>query len=449
MKRQYKASYFDKNVFDSISDLRKGNGLKFKILGLLESLSTFDTLTNIDFDNPTSIPSLLAVANNIITRGNPTICSIDISAKLKPLSNGFSATDFYSALHLVDTRPNVGELYNEDLESNFERAFLNNYIPDSKKYLIQFFQHQREKRTLTNNGGDAGRVDFSFEAPYFTEVKKTTVYHKEKELKERSVVIIEVDGKKYHNNLIDDIRDYETAKFGHKTKRITEDNTKKDTRNLIESLSQTDYFKTIESLLQKDFEEIKKLQTYVLAPVAIARLQKVINQFLIVKCEELTTANKTKINVAILERDVPCGHIAVEDLNLLYANLIGLENKQTSIPKIEATIFADANFFSQELQPNGCRLNSENIVATEYDLVIDISTLWRTGIFQADNDYQALPNSVIIRSSHFTEHDCRNEIYCSNKVDYRDLTTEIGNEQHKEITEALPYIEYFLKNIFH
>ena len=74
MRRQYKASYLDKNVFDSITNLRKGNEFKFKILGLLESVSTFDTLTNIDFDNPTSIPSLLAVANNIITRGNPTIC---------------------------------------------------------------------------------------------------------------------------------------------------------------------------------------------------------------------------------------------------------------------------------------------------------------------------------------------------------------------------------------
>src|SRR5690554_1172859 len=126
MRRQYKASYLDKNVFDSISDLRKVNEFKFKILGLLESVSTFDTLTNIDFDNPTSIPSLLAVANNIITRGNPTICSKDISAKLKSISTGLSATDFYSALHLVDTRPNVGDLYNEDLESNFERAFLNN-----------------------------------------------------------------------------------------------------------------------------------------------------------------------------------------------------------------------------------------------------------------------------------------------------------------------------------
>jgi ATP-dependent DNA helicase RecQ len=432
MKRQYKASYLDKNVFDCITDLRKGNEFKYKIVGLLESLSTFDTLSNINLDNPTSIPSLLAVVNNLITRGNPTICSKEISAKLKHLSTGLSATDFYSALHLVDTRHNATELFNEDLGSNFERAFLNNYIPENKKYLTQFFQHQREKRTLTNYGGDAGRVDFSFEAPYFKEVKKTTVYQKEKELKERSVVIIEVDGKKYHNNLIDDIRDYETAKFGHTTKRITEDNTRKDTANLIQTLSQTEYFKIIESLLQKDFEEIRKLQTYVLAPVAIARLQKVINQFLIVKNEELRANSKTKIRIAILERDIPCGHLAVVDLNLLYTNLVGLENKQTSIPKIEATVFTDAN-----------------IVADEYDLIIDISILWRTGIFQADSDLQSLTNSIIIRSSHFTEYDYRNEIYCSNKIEYRDLTTEIGNEQHKEILEAIPNIEYFLKNIFH
>lgn len=449
MKRQYKASYLDKNVFDSITDLRKGNEIKYKVLGLLESVSTFDTISNIDFDNsPTSIPSLLAVANNIITRGNPTICSKDISAKLKTLSTGLSATDFYSALHLVDTRNDISELYNDDLESNFERAFLNNYIPQNKKHLTQFFQHQREKRTLTNNGADGGRVDFSFEAPYFMEVKKKTVYQKEKELKERSVVIIEVDGKRYHNTLIDDIRDYETAKFGHTTKRITEDNTRKDTANLIGTLSQTDYFKIIESLLQKDFEEIKKLQTYVLAPVAIARLQKVINQFLIVKYGELRANNKSKIRVAILERDIACGYIAVEDLNLLYSNLIGLENKQSSIPKIEAKIFADANFFIQELQPDGFNLHSENIIADDYDLVIDIATLWRTGIFQADNEFRGFPNSVIIRSSHYTEHDCRNEVYCSKKIDYRDLTIEIGNEQHKEIAEALPHIEYFLRNIF-
>lgn len=448
MKRQYKASYLNKKVFDSISDLRKRNDYKFKILGLLESLSTFDTITNINLDNPASIPPLLAVANNIITRGTPTICSDYISERLKPLSTGYSDKDFFTALHLVDTRVNIGELCDDVLDSNFERAFLNNFIPDNKKYLTQFFQHQREKRTLTNSAGDEGRVDFSFETPYYKEIIKSTIYHKPKELKERTAWIIEIDGAKYHNKLIDDIRDYETARFGHKTTRITEGNTYKDVKNLVDSLLETDYFKIIDNLFQKDFEEIKKLQTYVLSPVAIARLQKVINQFLIVKWEELTATNQTNVRIAIIERDIPCGYIAVEDLNLLYENLIGLENKQTKIPKIEATIFADTNFFNQELQPDGCNLNSENIVAADYDLLIDISTLWRTGIFQADNDFLGLPNSVIIRSSHFTEHDCRNEIYCSKKVDYRDLTTEIGNEQHKEIEEALPYIEYFLKNIF-
>lgn len=145
MKLQYKASYLDKNVFDSITNLRKGNEFKYKVLGLLESLSTFDTSTEMDFENPNSIHSLLAVANNIITRGNPSICGKDISSKLKSFSTRLSATDFHSALHLVDTRYNLTELYNKDLESNFERAFLNYYIPDNKKYLTQFFQHQRQK----------------------------------------------------------------------------------------------------------------------------------------------------------------------------------------------------------------------------------------------------------------------------------------------------------------
>jgi len=59
MRRQYKASYLDNNVFDSITNFRKANEFKYKVPGLPESLSTFD--------NPTSVHSLLAVANNIIT----------------------------------------------------------------------------------------------------------------------------------------------------------------------------------------------------------------------------------------------------------------------------------------------------------------------------------------------------------------------------------------------
>ncbi|NJK94505.1 MAG: hypothetical protein HC905_05880 [Bacteroidales bacterium] len=226
---QFKASYLTKKVFDSILELKNNKELKFKTIGLLEFVSTFDVITDLDLKNPKHIPPLLAVTNNIITRGNPTICSYNTSSKLNLISNDFKSEDFFSALHIVDARPDIPKLYKEDLGSNFERAFLNG-IPANKKYLIQFFQHQREKKTLTNDGGDNGRVDFSFEAPYYKNVIKNTIYHKEKDLKERSAVIIEVDGKRYHKSQIDDIRDYETARFGHNTKRITEDNYRSDTK---------------------------------------------------------------------------------------------------------------------------------------------------------------------------------------------------------------------------
>ena len=49
MKLQYKASYLDKAVFDCITDLRKRGEFKYKVIGLLESLSTFDVVTNINF----------------------------------------------------------------------------------------------------------------------------------------------------------------------------------------------------------------------------------------------------------------------------------------------------------------------------------------------------------------------------------------------------------------
>jgi ATP-dependent DNA helicase RecQ len=449
MNQQYKAGYLDKHIFDSLTELKKKEDSKFKIIGLLESVSTFDTQTKVNLKSPNYIQPLLAAANNIIIRGNPTICSRFISAKLSSLISGLSQIEIFQGLHLVDVRPNISNLYDEDFGSRFEKAFLNNFIPADKKYLTQFFQHQRAKGTLTNNGGDKGRVDFSFEIPYFKQVKKTTIYRKEKELKERGVLIIEVDGKRYHNALIDDIRDYETATFGHSTQRITEDNTWTDIKHLVGSLAQSEYFQVVETIRQKDFQEVRRIQTSVLTPIAIARIQRVINQYLISNYEEIKALGKAKLKIAIIERDVPCGHLAISDLNTLNSNLVGLENKQTFIPQLEATIFANKDFFNPDLQPSECHVGSQDLNPSDYDLIIDASMLWRTGIFKTDTQYASLANAIIIRSAHFTEFDCMDNILCSDSIQYRDLTRETGNEQHDEILEALPFIEYFLQNIFY
>jgi len=448
MIRQYRASSLSKQVFESVSKLRKQKDYKFKIIGLLESLSTFDTLSEIPIEAPDEIPPLLAVANNLITRGNPTIASEKVNASLSSFLTGFSELDFYYALHLVDTRPSILKLYDEDLGSRFEEVFLNDIIPEDKRFLVQFFQHQRPKKTLVNNSHDNGKVDFSFESPYYKEVTRTTIYQRPKQLKQRSVSVIEVDGKRYHDTRIDDIRDYETATFGHTTNRITEDNAYEDTEGLIRNLLNTEYFKVIETLYSKGFPELKRLQEAVLIPVSVSRIQKVINQYLIANYNEFRATNKTKIKIAIVERDVPCGNLAVDDLNELYANLLGLEGKQSFIPEVETVIFSDGSFSNENPLNEIRRIATDKIVTQDYDLVIDVATLWRTGIFKADKDFGGSKNSIVIRSSHYTQDDCIDNIYCADSIQYRPLTIETGNDQHIEIPEVLPFAEYFLWNVF-
>jgi ATP-dependent DNA helicase RecQ len=448
MNLQYKASYLIKSVFDDIRDLTKNEHFKFKLLGLLESTSTFDVITNINLTPSGEMNSLLAVANNIITRGTPTLASKLICQELSFLKDNFTSKDYYNALHILDTRSKANPIYKDDLESGFEKSFLENIIPEDKKYLVQLFQHQREKSTLSNNKGDHGKVDFCFEVPYYSKVDKQTVFLQPKSLKERTAWIIEIDGKKYHNVTIDDLRDYETAKFGNTTSRISETASYTDTTNLIKNLTETEYLKVIKELQQLDFDRIRKLHTYVLTPIAIARLQKIINHFLIVKWDNC----KSKIKIAILERDIPCGHLAVKDLNNLYLNLNALTNNTYPIPEIETTIFSNKDYYFESLQPEYSSKKISKLTqgeCSEYDLVIDISILWRKGVFEHDKDYLNIENSVIIRSSHFTKESCTNNIYCANQIQYRDITKETSNENHEVITEALPFIKYFLNNIFY
>lgn len=449
MSIQYKASFLTRDVFDSLKSLAKNESFQYKILGLLNSVSTFEVITNIDLTKPDDIHPLLAVANNIITRGTPTIASKFINNKLQHLSEEFNGLDFYNALHLIDGRKDTKSIYIDDLGSGFEKAFLENLVPEDKKHFVQIFQHQREKKTLSNDTGDMGSVDFCFEIPYYTEVRKQNIYLQTKLLKQRTAWIIEIDGKKYHNKTIDDLRDYETNKFGHTTKRISEGNAFDDTTAMLDALDGTEYLKVVTELLNTDFERLKRLQTKVLTPVAIARIQKTINQFVIARWNECK--NKGTLKVAIIERDVPCGQMAVEDLNALYYNLEGLENKSNSIPKIQATIFSENDFDFERLQHDkkavmGGKLNPKE--SSNYDLIIDISTLWRKGIFESDKDYLNIPNSIIIRSSHLTDENCLNDVYCANHIEYRSVINETTNENHEEIAEALPFMEYFLSNVF-
>ncbi len=444
MKHQFKAAFLIKPVFDQFRLDMENPEKKLKILGLFDHISTFDVITQINLTNPDVLHPLLAVSNNLICRGAPTLASTFVSKILDGFNKKFTPEDFFIALHLIDTRPDRPSFYTQDLGSQFEAAFLNNYIKSSGKILTQLFQHQRDLGSITGNLSHS-RCDFSFESPYFKEVSRDDVFHKEKRLKQKEIIrIIEIDGAKYHQNIqVDDLRDSETANFGAFTSRISESNASKDVDSLMNSLRLEPYIQVIYELTKRNSDAVKNLQKFTLIPLAIARLQKLINQFLISN-PQLCSAPFIKI--AILERDLPCGQLAIDDLNQLYQHLNGLAENQFILPKILVDIFSDNEYgISHDTY---AAKKPETLIPAEYNLIIDNAILWRTGIFQADKQFAGNENAAIIRSAHFTEHDHVNTVYSAKPITYRSLTREAGNENHLEIEEAIPFIEYFLKNIF-
>lgn len=448
MNGQHRASSLGKEVFRAFQKLHKDKGYRLKLDGLLDAVSSFDVATKVSDLSLDYITPVLAVANNLITRGFPTICSRTVEEYYEGLVGAqYDPDQLFDALHLVDTSADHRKLFTDDLESNFEHAFVNSYISNKHRYLTQFFQHQRPKRTLTKRAGDHGFVDFSFESPYFREIQHENRFRQNVTLKQRRAVIIEIDGQDYHSLEIDNLRDYETSNLGHNTLRVRQRNAVQDVDTVISRLESKGFFKTINSLRNRDQESVKRLQTLVLGPVGVARIQKVLNDYLISRLQN-EEKEVDKLKVAVVERDVACGEIAIQDLNELYRNLTSLEETRSVLPYIEAVVYSESDFSTLATEKGVKQLDADEILSEDYDLIIDISVLSRSGVFEHDKQFWEADNSIIIRSSHYTNDDCFDSVYCSENITYRELTVEDGNEQHSNVEEALPFIEYFLDYIF-
>src|SRR5690606_618095 len=83
-------------------------------------------------------------------------------------------------------------------------------------------------------------------------------------------------------------------------------------------------------------------------------------------------------NIAVIERDVPCFHLALEDLNNQIQNLSILSGSFFKIPFINLKIFNTDEFRNCKLSKNYEYLKyTENIQINDFkaDILIDISIL--------------------------------------------------------------------------
>jgi ATP-dependent DNA helicase RecQ len=460
---QYKAGYFLESVWKELKKISKDKVDDLKLKGLLENLTTFDALTTLNLNRPAEINSLLAVANNIITRGTPTLCSVFVEEEIANLikrteknieygtikfpfiNSDYSTENFFNALHFIlpKTEATSEQLFTGDLDSNFEKNFINSLIPSEHSYLKQLFQHQRKRKTL-NETVYRGSVDFCLEVPYFINTPvKPNRFRENVTIKGKKNFIVEIDGAAYHTDTIDDLRDFQINDMLNTVSRITELNLGNDVTKLIGLLKDEDFIKVVSKNFNSNVDTT--LNTLLFSPICIARIQKVLIEFLICNYDLLKTGNKP-LTIAIIEQDVPCAALAINDLTQLFEKLVALENKNSWLPKFELTVVSSKTFENSPLKAIDTLQSLPISEHTKFDLVIDVSVFKREGIF--NSDFVDSPNKITIRSSHFTMKETMNTVCSANLIHYREVAKAINNEEHEIDEEAESILKYFVQYIF-
>ena len=447
-KQQFFAGY----ILDAVEEEYKSTDIEGETEGLYHSLSSFDVKSNIPLDNNTDCDSKLAVLANIISRGLPTKAPIYIEelfsehfniskrteegSSIRFSSNhAISKEDINNALHVIDPRFDI-ESYNGDmLESSFEKAFIERYLKGSgSEYLIQILEPQRPLSSIVSipdrKFSKEQRVDFALEIPYGDS---------------RTGFILELDGKQYHSNIFqrlrDERRDRMSLNGGWDTYRIDQIHNNDFIVNWEKEASASKFLTTLKNNYRKTLSgKWNENLQIVLAPLAIARIERMMVEAMMSSALDV---NAEEWNIIVIERDVPCAAVAIEDLKDKYMHLCKLSNCPAELPKINLTVVS-----SKEFKDSPLHLQKKtvcDIPSSTYDLCIDISMLLRDNI-------DALPLAVsakafyLIRSSHYQK---RERTICSaDNIQYPALVTKDGTGSYKNIKEREDVLTYFLRDIF-
>ncbi len=380
------AGYFNFSLKEKL-EARYPNG---ELQALLRQLSAFHI--TLDFNMAPAkgpLPSEIVVLHNLLQRGMPTMPSLAVEKALTALGytlekdsettfdfpvtekvNDVLLDEIFTALHVVDNRFEPD--YKGILESKFEEdVFLRS--TRAHPFLRQLLTPQVPLSELMpgRTGFREQRTDFSIPLVYPIDAKEAG----------ESVVkgyILEVDGKPYHSSfkqkMLDQSRDSATTKAGWSTQRISE---KGHALHAFGEIVQQPYVAQVAKCYQRAFDAhwIKVLQL-TLTPFAVARVQKVVLDAIL---SGHLNVNEEKWEIVVIERDVPCAGLAMEDLNEWLKNIFNLSGR-TEIPKIILKkVFASQEFARAELRGN------EALVIGEYDgtacdLVVDVSMLRRYGM---------------------------------------------------------------------
>jgi|APSaa5957512535_1039671.scaffolds.fasta_scaffold09228_2 superfamily II DNA helicase RecQ len=478
MKQQLHAGYILKTTKNLLENVEFQIGLD----SLLQSLSVFEIEIRNDDENNENDDSLIAVLENLLSRGLPTFSSVFIEESITKSLNitkkrihkktgdlNFTLNDdlddryellepfIYNSLFIVDPRlKNVSEFqqnfdsWEEHFGSEYEELFYKLSLPEYfGNSVCQLIETQRTIDSILDfpvgiekkynqqlgplkNDFYKQQVDFSVQFPETKDYKNG--------------IVIEIDGSQHQveqQKRLDEKRDSLIQKTGwYETVRINTNevtNIPAEKINNLKDFFDNPYYDQIKENFNEpiwNYEDGLEGMQVALSPFGIARIQKTIIHLI---SQGILDLNTKVWKFGFIERDVPCADLAVRDLKQLFLNIFELESNNRKLPKIEYKIFTTEEF-------SNCQLNNE--VETDsyanpaknytFDLLFDVSVLQRIGFSIIDKSFLEkikTGNIITIRSS-CSEKEPR-LIKSSKPIAYK--------VEEKEQPKALVY---FLQNIF-
>jgi ATP-dependent DNA helicase RecQ len=463
---QLKAGYIVDSIAKVVSDF-KAKLDKHKpadqtqldqINGLLQHVSSFD----VDFPFKHSpdfkkLHPVLATLNNIITRGLPTrapillenlFSEIGLTVQTKDVfeidfsisANPISYSNIFELLHIIEPKLKIDrENYGGKLGSEGEWKFLNTDLKEFP-FAKQILQSQRDFVTINRNLGGGKSLDFSYEFPY---LNSQNSYLKMKG------VIFEYDGSHHKINsykYYDAYRDDAADENNFETLRQPSDKVELD-QSIIDQFKK-DIFKILKKNFEKDIIGHLAEYSILFIPLAVARVQKTILELLLVHSELFTNE---KIEIAIIERDLPCGAIAIKSLQDLFFNINAIldDKDKLILPEISLTIFENSKWvIDSKLHLEACVKDESFFKQNKFDIILDHSILRRSNIYK-ETDFQN-DRSVKIRSSHFfdTAFGKAKRVYCAKLLQYKPLVRKKNDGSYEPIKKYEDSINFFIQNIF-
>jgi ATP-dependent DNA helicase RecQ len=386
-------------------DLARAWGLD--IQWLINRLCTFTYEYKFSQPNSDFLPSqkwiqLLSVYNNLVTRGLPTYPTVQIEKFLLTELSKLIPTEESRDEHIIAYRDQtlgakrdnwIKTLVHahspidsncEELHINFdseeERAFIEYLSNRNGASLFQVVECQRPLNSMLKIDDVEEffeqRVDFSIET-------NTTK------------LVIEVDGQQHSDpeqSLLDKKRDSYLSKDGWKVFRIPAWQVRKnETSNIIESIEKSFLYDPTVELAKENFQHPLSIDEagqaallLVLAPIAIARIQWILTWACM---RGKINLEKPTIKLAVVEEDIPCAFLAIEDFINTLNNLNSLAGSKLSLPTIALDIISKekSTISSQTLESiqntQNLKVNYSNITQADeilqqdFDLIIIVSNL--------------------------------------------------------------------------